>query len=378
METGANIPKLEVFDVLRGIAILAVFGYHWHIGMVDQYVSHDGVLMSFSGVTWNELYASFSPLNYGSAGVQLFLIISGFLIHYQFLQRGDGKLNIRRFFLRRFWRIYPPYLIVVLFFAFHDKERSIYHLFTDEGRLSLVTHLFMVHNLSGNNGIFFGINPSFWSIALEVQLYLIYPIFLILAGKIGIRRFCSILLLIHLGALVIIYLSKGGMPDKLSEMTFAGHYWIMWAAGALVAEEWHHQRRLIRISWLGWSALAAAYVLLQVFLLLFVYVSDILEAFLFAALVELCLHEPPKIWPWFRNMLISIGLCSYSIYLIHQPVIEPLMNYINWFDSSRFTPFLNGALVFGIVFLISWGMYQFLEQPSIKIGQKLAGSSRAK
>lgn len=118
MQGSGERQKLEVIDVLRGIAILSVFGYHWHISQVDRYVQHNGRVMMFQDVTWDNLYASFSPLNYGSYGVELFLVISGFLIHYNYLIRGAGRLNLNHYFSRRFWRIYPPYILVLFFLLF--------------------------------------------------------------------------------------------------------------------------------------------------------------------------------------------------------------------------------------------------------------------
>jgi peptidoglycan/LPS O-acetylase OafA/YrhL len=374
MNTVRVSTKLELLDVLRGVAILLVFGYHWHLAHVDRFVAHSDFFMNFKGVTWEQLYASFSPLNYGSTGVALFLIISGFLIHLSYLQRGGGKLDLKKFYARRFWRIYPPYLLVLFFFAFYNKEQTIYHLFTHEGRFSLLSHILMIHNLFGESWIIFGLNPSFWTIALEMQLYIIYPLFLFFSKRFGIMQFCKILLVIHLLSILLIYCLKGGFPDKLSEMTFVGHYWIVWALGALVADSWFHKERLFRVSWNGWFLMLLVFMISQVFLLFFVYLSGIMAAVLWAVFLDLCLHTPPS-FRFFggtlKRSLINIGLCSYSIYLIHQPIIGWLSEFVNWADSSRFTTAINCGIVFALIFFISYGLYVFIEQPSIRLGQKL-------
>ncbi len=373
--------KLEHLDVLRGIAILLVFGYHWHLREQREYVKFEGWVLSFEGVTWEQLYSTFSPLNYGSSGVQLFLVISGFLIHYNYLRKGAGKLDIKKFYARRFWRIYPPYLLILLFYAFYNKEQTIYHLLNPEGRLVLGSHMLMIHNLFGHNQVMFGINPSFWSIALEVQLYLIYPLFLVLAGRLGIRKFCIVLMAVHIAALAGLMYMKGGMPDKLSEVTFVLHYWIVWALGALVADAYHHGRRIFSVSWTGWFLLMLLFILSQTFIVFFVYFCGIMVAVLWAILLELYIYKPLPESPgaaYIRQGIINIGLCSYSFYLIHQPALAWLLKWINWGGSSRFTDGINGVIIFAILFFISYGLYVFVEQPSIRFGQKLSGLGNRK
>lgn len=82
-----------------------------------------------------------SPTAYGWIGVQLFLIISGFLIHLGFLSRNDS-LNTSTFYSKRFWRIYPPYLIVLLiFFATGIGIKN--YSYSNEGYKDLFVHLFL-------------------------------------------------------------------------------------------------------------------------------------------------------------------------------------------------------------------------------------------
>lgn len=378
----ADSRKLEHLDVLRGIAILLVFGYHWHLTAPRTYLGYEGgAMLSFEGITWEKFYATFSPFNYGSTGVQLFLVISGFLIHYSYLLRGGGKLNTRKFFARRFWRIYPPYLLVLAFYAFYNKEQSAYHLLTENGRFTLVSHLLMTHNLYGEGWIIFGINPSFWSIALEVQLYLLYPLFLVLSDRWGIRKLCIALMIVHLTAMAGLMYVKGGMPDKLSEVTFVLHNWIVWALGAWVAEAYYHKTRIFSVSWGGWVLLLILYWLSQVFVVFFAYFGKITITVLWAVLLELYIHRPlaeNKVWKWTRQGVIHIGLCSYSIYLIHQPAVGWLADFINWGDSSRFTWAINGTIIFAIIFFLSYGLYVFVEQPSVRFGQKLSKSMKGK
>ena len=104
---------LEFLDVLRGVAILWVFLAHstgisyalppWGKGWVRE----------FAGTA---LPALMYPLTYGTAGVAIFFVVSGFCIHLSYLRGRPG--DWRGFFVRRFFRIYPPYLVALAWFAF--------------------------------------------------------------------------------------------------------------------------------------------------------------------------------------------------------------------------------------------------------------------
>ena len=97
---------LGFLDVLRGVAILWVFLAH-SVGM-----SYGGTLPQW-GPGWTRnfgearLPAVLFPLTYGFAGVAIFFVISGFCIHLSFLRGRPG--DWQGFFVRRFFRIYPPY-----------------------------------------------------------------------------------------------------------------------------------------------------------------------------------------------------------------------------------------------------------------------------
>src|SRR5262249_45093449 len=109
----------------------------------------------------------------GSLGVPMFFVLSGFLIHYTFSRSSNQ--NTLGFLVRRFGRIYPPYLAALLVFS------VAYGFFwTAGGRGQVLSHAFLVHNFSDRN--FFSINGSFWSLAHEAQFYLLYPLLL------GVRR----------------------------------------------------------------------------------------------------------------------------------------------------------------------------------------------
>jgi peptidoglycan/LPS O-acetylase OafA/YrhL len=110
----------------------------------------------------------------GSTGVHMFFVLSGYLLFSPFLaaiMEGHPSPPWRRYYLRRFLRIYPPYLLsLVLFLA----ARS---MLGDKlpDATNLITHFFLIFNYFYIN-YFFSINAVYWSLAIEAQFYLILPV----------------------------------------------------------------------------------------------------------------------------------------------------------------------------------------------------------
>src|SRR5688572_12946641 len=101
--------RLLFIDYIRGFAILGVFVFH---GLtVDDRLLFSGWTRDFSNSYKNLLL----PFNLGWLGVAVFFVVSGFCIHISFQQQGR---NWRGFLIRRFFRLFPPYLVALLFLAF--------------------------------------------------------------------------------------------------------------------------------------------------------------------------------------------------------------------------------------------------------------------
>lgn len=146
--------RIPAFDGLRGIAILAVLLYH----------SHDKV-----AGTWAEWLFKF-----GWAGVDLFFVLSGFLITGIILETRDRPHYYRNFYARRILRIWPMYFLLLALFYFIVPFLFSGHVFMWQGvkaapwlmLLFFVQNLFHIE-LPGATG------PT-WSLAIEEQFYLVW------------------------------------------------------------------------------------------------------------------------------------------------------------------------------------------------------------
>lgn len=160
--------RLKSLDGLRAFAILAVMLYHTE--------SH------FKKITLRIYDVSFENIIYnGFYGVDLFFVLSGFLITTQLLHRPLTRPNIKTFFLRRFFRIAPAYYTILFFIVFYvyipqDPEQSPNIWF-----LPLFSHIIFLQDYLFSTP---RIAAVFWSIPIEMKFYALMPLALYFLMKI--------------------------------------------------------------------------------------------------------------------------------------------------------------------------------------------------
>jgi peptidoglycan/LPS O-acetylase OafA/YrhL len=187
-----TLHRVSAIDALRGLAALLVLFYHAR-GMFWVGFSQTWQRYHFHP-DFNALLGYLSvPLSYGSLGVTLFFVLSGYCIH----RRGAGQLardpragiDYRAFAVRRFWRIYPTYVAALLITALVDawilSRTGVRDPLQDD---SLHAFLVSLVTMQGYLAVYFGSNGVFWTFAMEVHLYLAYPILYLLSQRIGPRR----------------------------------------------------------------------------------------------------------------------------------------------------------------------------------------------
>jgi len=185
-----HVPAL---DGLRGLAILAVFIYHYAGGIANH-------------PTGLALRAMYSVTQVGWAGVDLFFVLSGFLITGILYDTKDDVGYYRKFYARRTLRIFP-----------------VYYLFL--GIVAVVGLLTGVHWTLGHASFLLYVGfpcalawPSLipaseyirvthlWSLCMEEQFYLIWPWLVAALGTpIRILRMCGVLMVVALGLRVAVY-----------------------------------------------------------------------------------------------------------------------------------------------------------------------------
>lgn len=354
---------IHIVDALRGFAIILIVLYHslnvfYPNYAIDEY-SKDGILMLKDTKSF---ILNFNPIALGWIGVELFLVISGFLIHYAYLQ-NQKQFTWLHFYKKRFWRIYPTYFIVLVFFFIHRPD------FSTHGLFNFFSHLFFFHNLS--ESAFFAINPSFWSIALEAQIYLLYPIFLYLVKKIGIEKTTILFAILHfLNCFFVFWFGIISFVVYASLLNLL----FVWVVGAFLADRYYHNRKILKnpLLWCIIFYLLCYVCKVFYFTKFFMFVP---ATFACLALMEVGLYhnfEKYSIQKILIQFLSFTGLMSYSIYLIHQPYLADLISFYNPNAYSIFwNNLIRAIFTYLTIYAISYFCYQFIEVKSIEFGKKL-------
>lgn len=227
---------LPYLDGIRGIAILSVFLFH-----------SLGASFGFDKLQWNGIFRDFDVsrsflvlyvFTYGWAGVAIFFVVSGFCIHMSYERSKDKSWSL--FAKKRFIRIYPPYFLALLLFSFVWPWGRI-ELDNLLGFAQFAAHALAIHNY--DHRAFFGINPSFWSIAVEIQLYAIYPLLVLFKNSFGWMR--TLLIAGFTEICTSLYSSINGLqsdsplpplPLYITASPFA--YWLSWSLGAYLCHRY--------------------------------------------------------------------------------------------------------------------------------------------
>jgi peptidoglycan/LPS O-acetylase OafA/YrhL len=163
--TGSRwIPEI---DGLRFVAISAVLLLHIFAEVVNR--SSVGTLEKVG----HDLLVKEALLL--SRGVQLFFVISGYILAQPFLRQfreGGKPVSIGGFYLRRLTRLEPPYILSLLLYAV--PLLFMRRLTPHQSELSFLTSLFYVHNFVGSRLPM--LNLATWSLEVEIEFYLLVPL----------------------------------------------------------------------------------------------------------------------------------------------------------------------------------------------------------
>ncbi len=259
---------------------------------------------------------------------------------------------------------YPPYFVALGLFV--ALERGAF-LAGRTSTASLISHLFLVHN--ARDAWVFGINPSFWSLATESQLYVLYPVLYLLRRGFGARAMVAMTLLISVAIRAAAewrYVAEPPLWVALSPMTL----WFDWTLGAYLCEVYLEGRRIFLRPRLFVVAMVAIIFAASLYRPTARHIFP-MTSILFTALLEMAIWSPVRVSK-LGGLLAKLGVCSYSVYLFHQPFMVPVSR---WLETHwGMSPPARFASVAGLFLTLGWTigplLYRWLEVPSARIGKR--------
>jgi peptidoglycan/LPS O-acetylase OafA/YrhL len=377
--------RIPVLDGLRGIAILLVMIYHfWRFGSYHSWMDGPTATLSF----WEQAYSNAAGM--GWAGVDLFFILSGFLITGILYDSRDSKHYFRVFYARRTVRIFPLYYGFLVFYFwiipfvmahFAHVELAEIH---DSAHAKFFAWTYLVNWYEGFNGFDVLTTPlqHFWSLAVEEQFYFIWP-FLVL--KLARRRLMSVCSWIVLSALV---LRAAFFLMHLPYVSYMGTFCRAdsLAIGAIVAlaarnpDDWKSIVKWARL--LAFPALCGVITLRilnpvciagpgnsPVFFMITLEISLIAIFFGACLVLVLSLRQEGRVHRLMgASFLRFFGKYSYCLYICHLPIVAMLAKgglnseqLTDWLDNELLAVLLVNFIAFAVsicVALASWHLYE--------------------
>jgi peptidoglycan/LPS O-acetylase OafA/YrhL len=377
--------RLGLLDDCRGIGVMFVFLAHCASVFPESLTRHfdrpwEFLGMAFAGKIDLQTAAAFLvfyPVHMFWVALPIFFVVSGFCIHLSYFQ--PKRPDLKGFYIRRFFRIYPPYLLPLLFFAFFFPPTHIpLNKLTYWGEF--VTHLFMTHNVSELS--ICAINTSYWTLAVEVQLYALFPLVLVFVRRSSYLRVLIVLAIVEftLRAIGNIFYEIPGsyVPALLRASPL--YYCFSWVLGAALADAFLTGKRLpfAKVHPMVWFVIGlltspyptTAYAYPFFALATVSYLSRRFDREAGEATEE-------RLSP-FRRYIRITGTYSYSIYLIHTPILIAVDHLfetlIPGLDKNPFLLFAIGASTWSFLFPLGALMYYWVEKPSINLGRKVLRS----
>jgi peptidoglycan/LPS O-acetylase OafA/YrhL len=372
--------RVQWLDGIRGASAMFVVLHHMWLSVWPEFPRNAGPWW----VGW---------MLYGHLAVAVFIIVSGFSLTLAPMRRS-GKLagGTGRFLRRRAWRILPPYWMALIFSTIITAGL----LQTNLGAATIIRG-FVVHGLLIQDAVgSFTPNGAFWSIAVEWQIYFVFPLILWFGLKTSIRT--AVLCTVALVLVAHVVGSAGSPLNKIDHLT--PQFLALFAMGVLAAYAGRAARdgnlrrplSIAGVAALGGLALVAL-VKGSVWVVDRYFWVDLIFGGGVACLIAVMYSGGGA---RARGLLSSpvamrLGLFSYSIYLLHGPLVGVLDQDL--LRPMHLAPLVTFVLLLGVgtpvILALCYGFHLMFEAPflthrdlsalrSLPIVDKLASRRRVR
>lgn len=375
-----NALRITELDGLRGLAILLILLLHYFVGAIKfQPGSPGAYVLACFRLTWT--------------GVDLFFVLSGFLIGGILLRQAASPNYYRAFYVRRICRIFPLYYLnIILFFVllFIFVTSLSYWLFKNPA--PLWSYLTFTQNFYFDSRSFWALwlAPT-WSLAIEEQFYFILPF---LVRTFSERKLLWVVLFSIIAAPIFRFAfarwhAQGFIAgDGLVEMMVATRADSL-MLGVLVA--WLFRRNdfqkfvvnrrqllyqvfVILALGMGWLTIKYPQAGTITKAVAFTWI-----ALFYAVLLALAVsHRESWLGVVLRTpFLLSLGAISYCVYLIHMPILGLCHSYFFSAEPriSNFLELLVTLLALTLTIVLACLSWRWLERPLLRMGHSFSYSA---
>ncbi|CAL2103428.1 Peptidoglycan/LPS O-acetylase OafA/YrhL, contains acyltransferase and SGNH-hydrolase domains [Tenacibaculum sp. 190130A14a] len=312
----------------------------------------------------------------GKLGVILFFVLSGFLITYLLLAEEEvtGTISIKDFYIRRLLRIWPLYYLIVIlsffilpFIPFLEVGDYTSQLF-DSYNLKVLLFFLFLPNLALITFPPVPFASQSWSVGVEEQFYLLWPL-LMKKSKYKLRLLFGVIALYFVVKFGInVYAKLFGVTEWTTLLYgFVGGFSIDCMAIGGVLAYWLYEKNNI-LKWLY-----SKYTQYLVYLILFVLIGFGVKiphihyefyGVLFGIAILNLASNKETIFNLENSILNYLGKVSYGLYMFHPLAIVIILKTLMFFNIENVV--LQYVLSIGLTILISGFSYKFFESYFIK------------
>ena len=352
-------------DSMRALAALYVVVNHAYLQVQWSYIQQHSPVEFFL----------LSLLSYGPAAVAVFIVLSGFCLTLPVIRHG-GVLRDGAgvFFLRRAWRILPPYYIsialslVLIWLFIGAKTGTHWDTSLPVTAKGVVTHLLLVQDFFHESAT---INHVLWSVAVEWRIYFIFPLLLIWWKKAAPSVITAIMVAVSCAVAFV------------SEFTFGSplhfHYFGLFTMGIFACGiAYSREDYYVRWQNLPWNGIVLALTVVMLAanlipvshgILMPLTIRDVIVGLWASSFLVLTSRQTDA---WHHRLLsfkplVFVGTFAYSIYLIHAPLLQLLWQYAFPCLALHPTRMLL-ALLLSLPFIVgaSYLFYLLFERPFLR------------
>lgn len=346
---------LKGLDTLRAIAALIVVLEHF------EQLKKDAAIVNLIDKNYY--------LPSGHISVMLFFVISGFLITYLLVKEREstGRISFRNFYMRRIFRIWPLYyLILILSFLIFRVDYS---------KETIILCFTIFPNIAYTLHAGWPTSPQVWSLGVEEQFYLFWPLILTLIPNKKVPLYLILffigysILPILIGFVNIRMIHNNELEEFVARFFYLSKFNCM-GIGCLIGYLYaSNDKRLeyINNKYIAYVSIALAIILWFLGFGMKYFTEEFYSVLFAIALYNIVANPQINI-----DTRISsyIGKISYGIYMYHYIILSLVIKYLPVIENTFIYIMALYILGFGGTLLVSWLSFESIEKYFLSMKKK--------